>query len=60
MLGLYASQMALFLAAGLIGFAGGYALRSAVMGAYQRRVVDDCQALRRYLNEARLRRARAQ
>ena len=60
MLGLYASQMALFLAAGLIGFAGGYALRAAVMGVYQRRVSEDAQALRRYVNEARVRRARSQ
>lgn len=60
MLGLYASQIALYLAAGLIGFALGYALRAAVMGTYQRRVVDDAQALRRYVNEARVRRARAQ
>lgn len=59
MLGLFASQFALFVAAALIGFAGGYAFRSAIMGAYQRRVAEDAQALRRYVNEAKVRRARA-
>jgi hypothetical protein len=59
MVGLIASQLALFAAAALIGFAAGFALRSAVMGVYQRRVAQDAQALRRYVNEARVRRARA-
>lgn len=58
MLGLFLSQVILFIAAGLIGFAVGWRLYLLFAGARDREVARDVETLRSALSDAQVRRAR--
>ena len=58
MIGLAFSEILLFAAACLIGFAAGYRLRAEAANIHRRAAEEDLEALRRALSEAQVRRAR--
>lgn len=56
---LFLNMVLLFAAAGLLGFAAGWLLRSWAIGVAERALEDDIAALKRAIGEAQVRRARA-
>jgi hypothetical protein len=58
MIGLFLSQVILFVAAGLIGFAAGWRAYSLAAGARMRAEERDVEDLRHALTDAQVRRAR--
>ena len=58
MIGLFLSQVILFVAAGLIGFAVGWRAYAMVAGARMRAEERDVEGLRHALTDAQVRRAR--
>jgi hypothetical protein len=58
MIGLVFSQVLLFLAAGLLGFGAGYALRAQPARLRAEEIRHDIEILRKALSEAQVRRAR--
>lgn len=58
MIGLVFSEIVLFLAAGLIGFAAGYRLRAEAAKVHEAAAQRDLEVMRRAISEAQVRRAR--
>lgn len=59
MIGLFLSQVILFIAAGLIGFAAGWRIFTLVADARRRAEEREAEELRAALTDAQVRRARA-